>query len=146
MKYILSPLICASILIAITSVGCQGDPASPDPQSTNDGPHLSASTDVSAHHCLGFYSLAVDTESWRIEALPMRSAVWHVNVTGILGVSAAVVPGESDPPTGLFVLDITLTHPFATKPQFTGFDVKGILITPGSLMVGSLVFAMPKTE
>ncbi|HDS31001.1 MAG TPA: hypothetical protein ENN67_08165, partial [Firmicutes bacterium] len=51
------------------------------------------------------------------------------------------MPSEHDPVNGVFTFDISLTHPFETKPQLSGFDVKGILITPGTLAVGPLVFA-----
>ncbi len=89
--------------------------------------------------------MVVDTGTYEVEVIPLRSAGLHVNVTGILnstmGVSAIGVPGEADPANGLFVFDITLTHPFAVKPQLAGFDVKGILMTPGSLSISPLVFA-----
>jgi hypothetical protein len=58
-----------------------------------------------------------------------------------MGVAAAGVPSEHDPAHGIFTFDITLTHPFATKPQLSGFDVRGILITPGTFDIGPIVFA-----
>ncbi|HDS30570.1 MAG TPA: hypothetical protein ENN67_05940, partial [Firmicutes bacterium] len=77
--------------------------------------------------------------------VPIRTSQLHVNLTGILnttmGVTAVGVPSEHDPLNGIFTFDITLSHPFATKPQLAGFDVKGVLITPGTLLISPLVFA-----
>ncbi len=135
----------AAIFLAIAVVtGCNSAPVVPDTQTPESAaPKCTAAG--ATHHCLGYSLLALDTESRTAEVLPLRSGEWHLNVTGILnvtmGVSATMVPGESDPAHGLFVLDITLTHPFATKPQLSGFDVKGVLVTPGTLQVGNLVFA-----
>jgi len=141
MRRIRSTSTAIIILILVCLSGCQGNPATPSTESTT--PATDAGAGV--HRCLGYYSLVIDTESGTARMLPVRTGEWHLNMTGVLnstmGVSAVPVPGESDPPNGLFALDITLTHPFETKPQFSGFDVKGILMTPGSLEVESLVLA-----
>ena len=132
------------LAVALILSGCAGSPTSPD---IVQGPELTAARDVAgqAHQCLGYYFATVDKDTQAVEVIEIRSGQWHFNLTGILnqtmGVSAKMVPGQSDPSHGLFVLDITLKHPFAAKPQFSGFDVKGILMTPGTLHVGSLVFA-----
>jgi len=137
------PMILIALILFLC--GCHDDPANPslDAGGATDVGDLQAS--APSHHCLGYFSLVFDTVEGSVTALPVRSADWHFNMTGVLnatmGVSAAGVPSEHDPPNGLFVFDITLTHPFATKPQFAGFDVKGILMTPGTLAVGPLIFA-----
>jgi hypothetical protein len=133
------------LIAALVSIGCAGHPAAPDYQPATDQAINPVSSNAGTHQCLGYYALKVDTGTLDVEMIPLRSAEWHFNLTGILngtmGVSAAVVPGESDPMNGLFVLDITLTHPFLDHTQFSGFDVKGILMTPGTLEVGPLIFA-----
>ena len=50
-----------------------------------------------------------------------------------MGLSVMLIPGESDPPKGLFAIDFHLTHPFDEHPEFTAFDVKGIVMVPGTL-------------
>jgi len=125
-------------------LGCQGgagSPVSTDPFQISDHiPHVSSS-----HQLLGYFQLEIDTESGKINPSPMRSGELHLNLTSVLnstmGLSAAGVPSEHDPLNGIFTFDVTLKHPFATKPQFTGFDVRGILITPGTLNVGPLTYA-----
>ena len=145
MRHVILPFIYAVLLITFISVGCSGGPVVPGTDSGTDLslPRSTSSGDV--HHCLGYYTLVIDTENPSLDVLHARSGELHLNVVNVLnttmGVSAVGVPSEHDPATGLFVFDITLTHPFGTKPQLAGFDVKGILMTPGSLSITPLVFA-----
>jgi hypothetical protein len=139
------PAIAVIIFLAgLILIGCSGNPTTPSGQQSSV-PDIREAADVISHHCLAYYMLAVDTRTFEVEAIPLRSGEWHFNMVGMLnntmGVSAAVVPGESDPVNGLFVLDISLEHPLPTAPQFAGFDVKGILMTPGTLALGPLTFA-----
>ena len=133
-------LIITGLLIA----GCNESPTTPADSFPINTENRELSGDL-FHHCMGYYMLDVDTQSYEVEAVPLRSGEWHFNMVGMLnttmGVSAAVVPGESDPMNGLFVLDISLDHPLPTATQFAGFDVKGILMTPGTLALGPLTFA-----
>jgi len=126
--------------------GCTDNPAG-SPVVPENSPEIqkSVSDANQPHMCGGLFLLNINTIDETVKVVPLRSGDWHFNVTGILnttmGVTAVPVPSESDPPNGLFVMDVSLTHPFATKPQFTGFDVKGVLMTPGSVIVGDLTFA-----
>ena len=139
------PLIIMIILLEFSMIGCQAGPSVPDTNPQPESTSSQSSPDVQVHNCLGYYSLILDIENSTSEIAPLRTGEWHFNLTGVLnttmGVTAIVVPGESDPSTGLFALDITLAHPFATKPNLSGFDVKGILMAPGTLPVGSLIFS-----
>ncbi len=129
-----------TLILLIAMAGCQSNPIEP-----GVGHDVELLQNSQNHNCLGLYTLVVDTADLTVQVIPLRSSDLHLNVTGILnatmGISVAGVPSESDPVNGYIVLDITLEHPFATKPQLSGLDVKGILITPGSLAVGSLLFA-----
>ncbi|MCX6644888.1 MAG: hypothetical protein NTY09_00800 [bacterium] len=58
-----------------------------------------------------------------------------------MGLTLAVVPSECDPGTGLFAIDFTLTHPLGGHPEFSVFDVKGIVMAPGSLAIGIMTFS-----
>jgi len=134
---------CVAIFLLVL-LSCSNDPLSP----SDDGNQVNVKTssaEGSGHSLLGFYLLEIDPETSDINFIPVRSAELHLNVTGILnatmGISAVGVPAEHDPPNGLFVFDVTLTHPLAAKPQLAGFDVKGILMAPGSVDVGGLMFA-----
>src|SRR4030042_1416186 len=135
MRHLHLLLITFGLVITLLAVGCQGNPTMPE-TAPDVAVHTQASASVQPHRCFGYYGLIVDIESGDISVVPMRSAEWHFNLTGIMnatmGLSAVGIPSEHDPAHGLFVFDITLTHPFASKPQFSGFDVKGILMTPGT--------------
>ncbi|HEX9744115.1 MAG TPA: hypothetical protein VGB30_01700 [bacterium] len=140
-KYALLSLILAVLFFLV--IGCSGD--NKDPVNQTIEPYPDNTLQISSgHYLFGYNLLQCDTENGSIDVIPVRSTDFHLNVTGILnatmGVSASIVPGESDPPNALFVLDITLTHPLSAQ-KFSGFDITGILITPGSLNVGPLVFA-----
>jgi len=133
-----------ALCVALLDPGCQRDVTTPGTAKPQDSTQQQSAS-AQSHHCLGAYLLAVDTETPEIDVVPLRTAEWHFNMTGVLnatmGVTPLLVPGQSDPAHGLIVIDITLTHPFSTKPQFSGFDIKGVLITPGSLALGPLIFA-----
>jgi hypothetical protein len=137
------PMICIAAILLLC--GCRDNPANPPLDAGGAAEVGGSQASAPSHHCLGCFSLVFDTVEGSVTALPVRSADWHFNMTGVLnntmGVVPTLVPGESDPSNGLIVIDITLTHPFGTRPQLTGFDVKGVLIAPGSLAVGPLIFA-----
>ncbi|MFH1675450.1 MAG: hypothetical protein ABIC40_00395, partial [bacterium] len=137
------PLIL--VLFTISIISCQGNPTVPAVNSDAKIPTASEARTEGAHQCLGFHYFALDTRSMKISLIPARATDLHLNVTGVLntafGVKVSFVPGESEPQNGIFTFDITLEHPFGTKPGLAGFDVKGILLTPGTLAVGSLMFA-----
>ncbi len=141
-----------AVLLAILMGGCSGNgpvnPIIPDnePDSQLQLTQSSApEREASNRGPCGFWKVILDRETMAVDFVPLRTGSLHINVVNILnstmGVSASIDSGDSDPANGLFAVDITLTHPFETSPQFAGFDVKGILITPGSFVVGPLVFA-----
>jgi len=143
------------IVLAIVSVslitGCNSKSlvVLPDDTLSPQDSSIGSSADAGnypSHLPVGFYTIEIDTVRQEIKVVPVRTSDLHVNVTNTLngtnGVTAAFVPGESQPSTGLFVLDISIEHPFSI-PNLTGFDVRGIFITPGTLNIGPLVFADP---
>ena len=127
----------------ILLAGCSGNPVEPDIQNSaiTDNKFVSENPN---HHFMGYSLFSIDTETGEMEVIPLRSVDFHLNVVpvlnGTMGVSAKGVPDQADPQNGLFVFDVTLTHPFDNK-KFTGFDTRGILLTSGSLQIGPLVFA-----
>ena len=143
----LFPLSITCLFMAVILItGCGTGPS--DPGAAGDiFTDNSTPASTGARQCLGWYMLTIDIDEMNAEILPVRSAGLHLNLTGVLnstmGVSAAMVPGESDPASGLFALDITLAHPFADMLNLSGFDVKGILITQGSMVKGPLVYVAP---
>ena len=134
------------LIIAAILTSCSGDISSPVSPSSDPGPPLAAinNSSSSGHQFMGYSLIELDTSNGSIDVIPLRETNFHLNVVGILnstmGIGAAGVPGEADPPNGLFVFDITLSHPLSNS-KFSGFDVKGILMAPGSYVVGPLLFS-----
>jgi hypothetical protein len=133
-------------IAAMIALGCGGNPGPAEP-GVDLTPAAQAETPANNHQCLGYYLLAVDTENRSVDLLPLRTADLHLNMVTVLnttlGVQAVSVPSDADPPNGIFAFDITLVHPFGTKTQLAGFDVKGILITPGTYSIATLKIAGP---
>jgi len=49
-------------------------------------------------------------------------------------LSIHIDPGDSKIEEGLFAVDVTLKHPFPGLHQFNGFDVRGIMMSDGTLV------------
>lgn len=131
------------IILLIVSLGCQGNPASP---STGDpAESLKNQSSTGNRINLGAYDIEINPLDMTIEAIPLRTGELHLNLTKIfldtMNLGVVLDQGASDPPNGFFVVDFTLTHPFTTEIQFSIFDVKGIVMVPGSLAIGSLLFS-----
>ncbi len=81
------------------------------------------------------WQVAIDTASGQVEIVPVREAGFHANVVTYLQppfpIGMAIHMNSMDIPTGMFDLNVKLSHPFA-DPSLTGFDVKGILISRGT--------------
>lgn len=128
----------------VIQVSCNSNPASPGKPGDTGGNSTSDIT-VSSRNLIGSGSMVFNKETGEVEIVPSRTGDVHVNITGLInntmGLSLVSVPAESDPLNGLFVLDMTIAHPLPGKPQFSIFDVKFILMTPGTLAIPPLVFA-----
>ena len=132
------------ITLLFLVIGCGTNPSSPSLDNPlEETPGKSPAT--INHSLLGYYGLAIDTSVPEINVFPLRSQDLHLNITNIInatmGLGIAIVPGETNLATGLIVFDMTFTHPFPLNPEFSAFDMKGIMITPGSMAVGDLVLA-----
>ena len=91
-----------------------------------------------AHELWGLYQVAIDPDKGTMELVPLRTANTHLNLIKFLepngkagGVQVAGPLQWNSDHTQLDV-DIRLVHPFPGAPQFSGFDVKGIVITRGT--------------
>lgn len=137
--------ITAILLLAVLICGCGKDPTIPPAGPDQTSKVQDTPADRQNHTLLGWYNIAINTETWEMDIIPVRTSDLHLNLTGVMnatsGMSIALVPAECDFPTGLIVFDMTLTHPIADAPQFTAFDMRGTMMTPGSLVVDDVTFA-----
>ncbi len=137
--------VAAILLLAVLICGCGKDPTLPPAGPDQTSKAQDTPADGQNHTLLGLYNIAIDTGTWEMDVVPVRTTDIHLNLTGVMnntaGLSIALVLPECDFPTGLIVFDMTLTHPIADALQFTAFDMRGIMMTPGSLVVDDVTFA-----
>lgn len=89
----------------------------------------------------GFWHVSIDPDSNTVDIIPLRGVEFAANVNTFLepggkpknNLGIKVIHGESDFPNGLVVVDVSLTHPLP-YPQYSGFDVRGILIHNGTTL------------
>ncbi len=131
-------------VVCILAVACSSggniDPISspiPDQGITSSAQETQPS---GAHYTWGLWSISIDPETMTAAIRPLRGVDFTCNVTQFMQppssptemVSIALL-GGSDPSSGYFEMDITLRHPFPGLSQFRGFDVRGIMISNGSM-------------
>jgi len=142
----------SAVLWLVILVGCSSgniEPVAAPPGDDGTGA-LGRLGDWAQHQLLGYWSGFADTETGRLELTPVRIASSHFNLVTILnttaGVKVEVIPWDSNPQQGLFTVRITLRHPYASDPQYAGFDVRGILITGASQSIGPGLWTAGSTQ
>lgn len=90
------------------------------------------------HQCWGLWQLLVDRANETIDVVPMREVDFHLNALGFLEppvlkyVNLDWKTLKFDTEKNSVEVVVILKHPFEGLQEFTGFDVKGILITNGT--------------
>ena len=128
----------ALVLMAMTFlVGCSGgSPVIPQLEAAKQGIlHEQAKDYETAYHLWSEGSMYINAAHDRIDVVPKRAARLHLNALKFLEDYCSnclqVVRLKNN---GDSTVDLTvkITHPFPGYPEFTGFDVKGILMFNGS--------------
>jgi hypothetical protein len=132
-------------LLTLTVGGCAKGGDQPTlPGSPLASPTERAADNSSSRDLWGYWQCAYDADSGEIVAVPARTALFHLNavkpLNSTLGLGVQIDPTQSDPSQGLFVLTVSIAHPYPGDDNLTGFDVRGILITTGSDSLGGLNF------
>jgi len=130
------------ILIALLALGCGStSPVAPD-NTENQVPEITGQSNPAQPHQLwGLWQGSYDPETGNFELAQMRSAEFHLNVTGKLqhpfapGLSISI--NEFDKIGGYIDLDLTIKHPFPGT-DYRGFDVRGILMGAGDRLTGQM--------
>jgi len=137
-RYFLSLLILLAVIFALPACNGGSNPVTPGTTGIQDGVTLSRETASSNNRVLwGMYHVTLDPVTGIVEAAPLRTAQINVNVTQFLHppiapvhmIAFQLLAGLSDFSNGLFVLDVTLRHPFPGVGQYRGFDVRGIFMS-----------------
>ncbi len=121
------------ILIITFAIGCGGS----DPASVNTPEDVAAGDSRifnEGHSLWGLWNVRIKADGSEQEISPLRRTQLHLNALKFL----------EPPPNQLLRLEsifvsqgklnanIGLIHPFPSYPEFTGFDVRGIVILPGN--------------
>ena len=130
--------LCLFVLL----IGCQSSGSPATPKAVNDISLVSSAVPGDTNRNLwGYYQCVADLDLGTVAAIPARGAELHVNVTKPLnnqgGFGVEILPG-TNPATGYFNLNVSITHPFPGQDGLSGFDVRGIMLVTGSLESGWL--------
>lgn len=124
-------LILCSFFLSCSSSSPSQNPVSPsitDSQQLNNG---------SDRILWGYWEGVVSDSLDSVAMSPVRNANFHLNARRMLENTwctecLKVLGGHANPEKTILYVDIEITHPYADI-YYTGFDVRGILITNGSM-------------
>ncbi|MCX6647329.1 MAG: hypothetical protein NTY09_13365 [bacterium] len=128
------------VIAMIAVVGCASDsPIMPDPGAPlAQQNQYSTSGNDSPYRLWGEWTLYIDAGHERVDVVPRREARVHLNIlkflesycTDCLTITDIKNNGDST-----IDLTVQITHPFPGFPEYTGFDVKGIIMFNGSHLI-----------
>ena len=125
-------------VILLTIFGCSGsDPASPSLVVTKPDERTTVSSEPSM--LWGYWDTQIDTETWEVSLVPLRTVEFTVNVTMFMQPPAGSITNLKILVTdvsewfdqGKLTVDVGLSHPFPGLDMYTGHDVRGVFIAPG---------------
>ena len=117
----------AAFLMVSCSGGSSTSPLTPSVTLPRPGSSMSAE-----RHLLGFWDIRISADRLSFTVTPVRGARMHLNVLHILEedcLDCLIIDKVKVLPSGDISADLILKHPFPGQPRYTGFDVRGILIT-----------------
>ncbi len=134
MNYRLFWHIGVLVMLLIATVSCSGGSTGNDSPVTPDlAPQ--AETPASGHQLLLFTNIVLNPEEGTAEIIPLRNVEEHLNIlkfleTGMCSDCFKIV-GITPTVDNTWLIDIQIQHPLTSK-DFTIFDVRGIMMFPGS--------------
>jgi hypothetical protein len=124
-------------IISLIVCGCATNPTVPsiDDEISQDLSVAGINSQAGNHRLWGEWTLHFSADHSRVDAVPMRSGRFHLNVprfleeycTDCLDIESIKNNGD-----GTIDLTVRIIHPFAGHPEYTGFDVKGIIMFQAS--------------
>jgi hypothetical protein len=130
-------LSMSAIAVAIALSGCAGgNPAVPDSasQATFDVAEGWAMSE-GPNRLWGEWTLYINAAHDGVEVVPRRVARLHLNAVKFLEdycTDCVNITGLHNNGDQTIDLTVQITHPFPDSPEYTGFDVKGIVMFRGS--------------
>ncbi|MFH1677039.1 MAG: hypothetical protein ABIC40_08430 [bacterium] len=129
-------------IIAVIIFGCAREAKNPVSPSANvDGSatllshQINQSVSKGPYHLWseGFFYFSADHD--RVDIVPRREGRFHLNALKFLEQTCKnclSITGLKNNGDGTIDLRVKITHPFIGHPEYTGFDVKGIIMFNGS--------------
>ena len=128
------------LYVILLLVGCsRGSVVVPDSSPPVDNLTATRSSDFYEPYMLwseGEFFIGEDHES--VDVVPKRAGRLHLNALKFLEEycsDCVQIPYIQNNGDGTINVTVRITHPFDGHPEFTGFDVKGIIMLPASLEV-----------
>ena len=127
-------LVGMTVLMLAALVSCSGGSSK---QENPIFPDLSPQTvaEIPNNYLLFYYNIYVNPEEDVFEVVPVRQVAEHLNIIRFLenGICTTCFKVVGSEPTidGTYLIDVQVQHPL-TSPDFTIFDVRGIMIFQGS--------------
>jgi len=141
--------VAVAMLLALPAISCGGP--SP-PVMPGNGPNqvrTPAVDDIpNGRQLWGYWNCRIPPSHDAIEFIPARIGTMHLNVRRFLEDKACtdclkLVSLQKDYVNNVIIAEIQIRHPFSGLPKYTGFDVRGIVISNGSLYFPSLNARLP---
>jgi hypothetical protein len=142
------PRILLIVILAGAAVGCAHRAPSPVAPGLPSGgsavtPKAGADDWADPHRLWGEWTFYFNGAHDKVEAVPRRHGSFHLNALKFLEdyhlKNYLKIVGVKNNGDGTIDLTVSITHPFYGHPEFTGFDVKGIIMFNGS-------YEYPNTE
>ncbi|HEX9744332.1 MAG TPA: hypothetical protein VGB30_02800 [bacterium] len=124
-----------SLALAIMLGGCAAGNSVLPPINELSAPQAMQTVDDGNHMLWGEWEFFIDSTHENIDVVPKRAGRFHLNAlkfleeycTNCLKVTNTKNNGDST-----IDLTVQIRHPFPGHPEYTGFDVKGIIMFNGS--------------
>jgi len=124
------------LLLLVMAAGCTGvlDPITPYEPSQISNMTAESSDTQSQRVLWGYYKMSINEDHTEMEVEPLRGAQLHLNVVSTIEAihPAPIILGnmEINPDDGTVTVEVSLLHPLEGYPEYTGFDVRGIMMLP----------------
>lgn len=133
------------LLMVSLIIGCSGNSSPIETgigQTLPDQEVTQAQSNNTGRTLLGYYQIAIDTETLEAEVTPLRTADFNLNLIPFLGpplnplnlITIQIDPFDSAPEEGIFAVDMTIQHPFPGLTQYPGFDLRCIFMSEGTVL------------
>jgi hypothetical protein len=137
---LLSGTLLILMLAAISCASSNNSPLSPALRDQNNS-LTGGLTSAGSKALWGMWEVRIDTATWQAMLVPLRGPQYTVDVVTFLqkptgnpaNLSITVTDVTGWLTEGRIGVDVGLRHPFPGLDQYTGFDVLGVFMAPGSV-------------